>query len=64
MENKTPLLLSSRDAAKTLAVSERTLFSLVKEGRVKSVRVGQRCVRYDVRDLEAFIDQCKNGGGQ
>ncbi|NLW83658.1 MAG: helix-turn-helix domain-containing protein [Phycisphaerae bacterium] len=59
MENKTPLLLSSRDAAKTLAISERTLYTLTQQGRIRAVRLGQRCVRFDVRDLEAFIQACK-----
>ena len=35
-----PLALSVRDAARVLSISERTLRSLVKEGRVPFVRLG------------------------
>lgn len=56
------LLLSSRDAARLLAVSERTLYTLTQQGRIPCVRIGQRCIRYDRRDLEAFVAACKGGG--
>jgi excisionase family DNA binding protein len=59
MTAETPLLLTAKDAAKTLAVSEKTLYTLTRENRVKIVRIGLRCVRYDLRDLEAFILSCK-----
>ena len=61
MQNDDTLLLSGRDAARLLAVSERTLFTLTREGRVNAVRIGARCVRYDRRDLEKFIQKCKGG---
>ncbi len=57
-----PGLLTSDEAADRLAVSKRTLWSLTKEGRVRCVRIG-RSVRYDPRDLEAFIAAAKKGGG-
>lgn len=50
-----PLLLTSRDAAKALAVCGRTLFSLTKSGQVPCVRIG-RAVRYSPADLHAFIN--------
>lgn len=53
------LLLTPRDAAKLLAVSSRTLWSLtIPRGRLRSVRIG-RSVRYDVRDLETWIEKQK-----
>lgn len=61
MQNES-LLLSARDAARLLAVSERTLYTLTREGRIQSVKIGARCVRYDRRDLEAFVEECKGGG--
>ena len=50
MTADTPLLLSSKAAAAMLAVSERTLFTLVKEGRINAVRIGARCVRFRGKD--------------
>jgi excisionase family DNA binding protein len=55
-----PLLWTSREAARALALSERTLFSLVKRGEVPCVRIG-RAVRFDPRDLRTWIAARKNG---
>jgi excisionase family DNA binding protein len=52
------LLLRPRDAARALAVSERTLWTLTRRGSLRCVRIG-RAVRYDVRDLDAFIATAK-----
>ena len=49
------LLLDSRTAAKALSISERTLWQLSKDGEIPRVKIG-RSVRYDRRDLIAFID--------
>lgn len=54
-----PHLLSVKEAAKSLCISERTLFTLTSTGRIQSVRIGPHTVRYDVRDLEAFIRAAK-----
>jgi excisionase family DNA binding protein len=51
-----PLLLSASDAAKALAISERTLFSLTKCGEIPCVRIG-RCVRYSIQSLSAFLQR-------
>jgi hypothetical protein len=57
-----PLLLTPRDAAATLAVSERTLWTwTAPRGPLACVRLG-RAVRYDRRDLVALVDKLKNGG--
>jgi hypothetical protein len=56
------LLLIARDAAKALSVSERTLWGLTHpRGPIPVVKFG-RAVRYDARDLAAFIDRAKEGG--
>jgi len=53
------LLLSAREAAKMLAISERTLWSITApRGPLPCVRIG-RVVRYDLRDLQAFINSRK-----
>ncbi len=49
------LLVSPREAARMLAVSERTLFSLRKAGAIPAVQVG-RCVRYSLDDLRRWIE--------
>ena len=61
--NPTPkLLLSSREAARLLSVSPRTLWACTKpRGELPSVRIG-RSVRYHVADLERWIEKQKEGG--
>lgn len=61
MENNAPQLLTVKEAAKALCISDRTLFTLTQTGRIKSVRISKACVRYDVRDIEAFIAAAKGG---
>ena len=53
------LLLRPRDAARALAVSERTLWELTRRGVIPCVRLG-RAVRYDPGDLRAFIEEQKS----
>jgi excisionase family DNA binding protein len=48
------LLLTPRDAAKALAISERTLWTLTNDGKIPHKRIG-RAVRYSVADLQAWI---------
>jgi hypothetical protein len=55
------LLLSARDAAKSLSICEKSLWSMTApRGPIPCVRVGVR-VLYDPRDLTAWIDQAKGG---
>lgn len=53
------LLLNSREAAGMLGISPRTLWELTNLARIKAVRIG-RLVKYDPRDLMAFIDSAKS----
>lgn len=55
------LLLTPRQAAEALAISPRKLWSLTASGEIRAVRIG-RCVRYDVRDLQAAIEELKQNG--
>ena len=55
-----PMLLTARQAAKSLSISERTLWGLTKAGEIPAVRFGGRNVRYDPRDLDAWIQRAKN----
>lgn len=60
IETQTPLtpLLTVRETADVLRVSERTLWSLTNSGELPAVRVG-RSVRYDQNDLAAWIESRK-----
>ena len=49
-------LVDSREAARQLGISQRSLWTLTHEGQLPRVRVG-RLVRYDQNDLVAFIDR-------
>ena len=53
-----PLLLTAKQAAKALAVCERTLYGLTKAGELPVVRIG-RAVRYDLVDLRGWIERAK-----
>ena len=48
------LLVGSRDAARLLSISERTLWCLVNDGEIACIRIGT-CKRYSLSALEAFI---------
>jgi excisionase family DNA binding protein len=59
-------LLTYRQAAEVLGVSERTIWTLVDQKSLPAVRFG-RSVRIDPADLRRFIERAKggeNGGGQ
>lgn len=52
------LLLRPEEAAEALSISPRKLWGLSDSGEIPCVRIG-RSVRYDPRDLEAFIARTK-----
>jgi excisionase family DNA binding protein len=58
-----PLLLTARQAAESLGVSEVTLRRLTKAGELPAVQIGfgakRLHVHYDVADLRAWIDRAK-----
>lgn len=53
-----PKLLTAREAAKALAVCERTLAALTSRGEIPVIRIG-RAIRYDPRDLMEWIEKSK-----
>ncbi len=55
-------LLTYPQASEILGITERTLWTLVKAGKLKAVRFG-RSVRIDPSDLEQFIEDAKHEGG-
>jgi hypothetical protein len=54
-----PLLLTPREAARALAISERSLWSLTASGEVRCVRLG-RAKRYAPADLRNYIDRLRS----
>lgn len=54
-------LLTSKEAARFLGVSERTLWTIKDEGRLPSIKV-RRCVRYKMDDLMQYIDGLRMPG--
>lgn len=54
-------LLTYRQAAKVLGVTDRTVWTLVNDGTLPAVRFG-RSVRIDPADLRTFIERAKDGG--
>jgi len=54
----TPRLMSVRDAAAYLAISERKLWQLSDDRIIPVVRIG-RARRYDLSDLDVFISKAK-----
>jgi excisionase family DNA binding protein len=53
-----PLLLTPREAAGVLRISERLLWELTDRGDIASVRI-HRLVRYSPADLQAWIEHSK-----
>jgi excisionase family DNA binding protein len=54
------LLLTSKQAAAALAICERSLWALAKRGEIPRLKIGA-AVRYDLRDLQAWIKRKKGG---
>ena len=57
--DRTPGLLRSDEAAKLLAISPRTLWTLADDGEIPVVRVG-RSVRCDPANLQDCIERQKH----
>lgn len=57
------MLLTAKEASKTLAISPRKLWALTASGEIPHVRIG-RNVRYQVEDLKDWIDERRKGGNQ
>ena len=51
----TPILVDPREAARLLAISERTLWDLTFQREIRSLKIG-RCVRYRVADLHGWAE--------
>jgi excisionase family DNA binding protein len=54
-----PCLYTRKQAAAWLAISERYLSELTREGRIRAVRFGKKAVRYALSDLNEFAASCR-----
>jgi predicted DNA-binding transcriptional regulator AlpA len=57
LENE-KLLLKPDEVAKTLSICPRSLWTLMRQGKIPCVRIN-RSVRYDPRDITEFIHNQK-----
>ena len=60
MDTQGKLLLSPREAARALSISERTLWSLTDRGEIPCIHIGS-AKRYPVHELERFIASRTHG---
>lgn len=58
MSTTPKLLLSPKEAAQLLSISERTLWTITKAGQIPCVWI-RGAKRYARSDLESFIEQSK-----
>ena len=56
-----PLLIDSREAARMLGISTRTLYALTKAGKLSCIRPTVWSVRYAFADLQEFVDKQRAG---
>ncbi len=54
-----PRLLTSKQVAAYLCICEKTVFDMVKAGKLKPVKLAAKAVRYDRADIDNFILQVK-----
>jgi len=50
-------LLKPRDAAKYLGISERTLWTLTNQAKLRAAKIG-KSVRYREEDLKMYVESC------
>jgi len=49
------IAVGTAEAARMLSISERTLFSLTKNGQIRAKRVGRKLL-YSVAELQKFVE--------
>jgi excisionase family DNA binding protein len=52
-----PILVCPLEAARLLSISPRTLWTLTNEGKIPSLKISKKCVRYRRADLDAWTQQ-------
>jgi len=56
-----PLLWTIAETAKALGLCQKSIWALTRAGKLPACRFG-RSVRYDRRDVLAFVEASKSGG--
>lgn len=56
-----PLLLSAKQTAQRLNISQRHLYNLTKRGAIEFVRVGERSKRYTPDAIQRYIARHTQG---
>ncbi len=59
-----PDLLTVKEAASLLSVSERTLWKMIAEGRLAAIRLSRRITRIHRTEVRALIDGASPGTGR
>ena len=59
MTSNERLLISPKEAAKLMSISERTLWNLTATGQLPCVKIG-KIKRYSVNDIREFIEAQTN----
>jgi predicted site-specific integrase-resolvase len=64
-ELRDPLVVTEREVARLLSVSRAALRRWRREGRgPEYTRLERRCVRYNLRSIETFVNKNLSGGKQ
>lgn len=50
------MLYTPAQAAERLQVSKKTIFRRIADGSIKAIRLGNKTIRIEEADLQAFID--------
>ncbi len=56
-------LITSREVCARLDICRSTLDRLVRQGRIRPVRLGPRCVRYEPAAVDALISRSRSPEG-
>jgi excisionase family DNA binding protein len=55
-------LLTCKDLAERLQLSEKTIYNMVSEGRIPCVRVNNRCVRFEEHKVREWLKRYEQKG--
>ena len=54
-------ILTVRETAKLLKVSEATIYRMVEKDEIPYIRVGEKIIRFSRSDLKRWLDSSKMG---
>ena len=52
-------LLTDKEAAEYLGIGRSTLWRLAKAKKLHPIKQTRRCTRFDIQDLEAYVETLK-----